>query len=655
MTKNISLLIICVLFAVSCNKVEVPEKLHNVLLLAGDNKDELLKTISHYQNLGDSLKLKAAYFLIENLENKYSYIGESYHNLRNVIASYCLDTIKDVESLKKSKDNIENELSIYSTFEYSKIADAKHINSNYLINYIDESFQALEMPWIKGKISFEQFCKYVLPYKVGDEPIEDWRSTVIQDYRWLIDSLSHAHSGLIDVAQMINTEIAKRFEAKGASKISLSFGYSDLKKMKVGSCYNAVSYTMYVMRALGIPIGMDTAPIWGNRSGGHQWTVLYLPEGNTVPFDPTYDFQYFADRFHPKINRTVLPPKYAVTTKIHSIPFEIVDNKYSSQEDIPPLFKRNFLDVTDRYTSTSDITIKPQNIPSDLNYAYLFVFDINNWVPVQISSISSDRTLSFKKMGNGVVYLPGFLNSNNEVPCDYPFVQNRKGEIRKFIPHKDKLMDVILYRKYPYLERVKSFADRMRGGIFQVANSPDFVNPVILYRIAKTPEPYYQEVVLKKSGAYRYFRYLPPDSSYGDVAEIEVYTSTSKEPIYGNMIGTKGESESCSIEKAFDHDKLSYYTSLRPNGNWVGIDFGEKIRIAKIRFLPRNDQNTIESGDDYELFYWDNQWISLGVQRAKKQYLKYTVPENALLWLRNLTRGKEERIFTYENGRQVWW
>ena len=38
------------------------------------------------------------------------------------------------------------------------------------------------------------------------------------------------------------------------------------------------------------------------------------------------------------------------------------------------------------------------------------------------------------------------------------------------------------------------------------------------------------------------------------------------------------------------------------------------------------------------------------------QYLEYdNVPDNALLLLRNLTKGKEERIFTYEDGKQVWW
>jgi len=31
------------------------------------------------------------------------------------------------------------------------------------------------------------------------------------------------------------------------------------------------------------------------------------------------------------------------------------------------------------------------------------------------------------------------------------------------------------------------------------------------------------------------------------------------------------------------------------------------------------------------------------------------VSANGLYILHNLTRGKEERIFTYEHGKQIWW
>ena len=49
-------------------------------------------------------------------------------------------------------------------------------------------------------------------------------------------------------------------------------------------------------------------------------------------------------------------------------------------------------------------------------------------------------------------------------------------------------------------------------------------------------------------------------------------------------------------------------------------------------------------------------WISLGRKLAVDNKLHYDdVPKGALLWLKNHTQGKEERIFTYEDGKQVWW
>jgi hypothetical protein len=79
--------------------------------------------------------------------------------------------------------------------------------------------------------------------------------------------------------------------------------------------------------------------------------------------------------------------------------------------------------------------------------------------------------------------------------------------------------------------------------------------------------------------------------------------------------------------------------------------------MNKIVYFPRNDGNCIEIGDEYELFYWGNhRWQSLGKKKADRVRLDYdNCPANALFLLRNLTKGKEERIFTYENGEQIWW
>ena len=73
--------------------------------------------------------------------------------------------------------------------------------------------------------------------------------------------------------------------------------------------------------------------------------------------------------------------------------------------------------------------------------------------------------------------------------------------------------------------------------------------------------------------------------------------------------------------------------------------------------MPRNDGNGIFPDNVYELFYFDipNGWQSLGIQNPTKYELIYpNIPSNTLLWLRNLTTGREERIFT-KNGKIIFW
>lgn len=67
------------------------------------------------------------------------------------------------------------------------------------------------------------------------------------------------------------------------------------------------------------------------------------------------------------------------------------------------------------------------------------------------------------------------------------------------------------------------------------------------------------------------------------------------------------------------------------------VDSMLTARIDRIRYIIRNDDNGIRKGNHYELLTYEQ------------------IPEGTLYWLRNYTRGKEECIFTYEDGKQVWW
>lgn len=99
----------------------------------------------------------------------------------------------------------------------------------------------------------------------------------------------------------------------------------------------------------------------------------------------------------------------------------------------------------------------------------------------------------------------------------------------------------------------------------------------------------------------------------------------------------------------FDSDMLSFCAKKR-----IVLDLGRPRKINRMRIAPRNAHNGIVRGDKYQLFYWDDEWISAGVQQAKLNYLEYEdIPVNTLYWLRNLDHGKEEQPIFYEDGEQI--
>jgi hypothetical protein len=72
MKKSISIIWIFVCFLISCTRQQYSPEIESVLEQAGDNRSELEQVLQHYsQDPADSLKLKAAEFLIINMPNKY--------------------------------------------------------------------------------------------------------------------------------------------------------------------------------------------------------------------------------------------------------------------------------------------------------------------------------------------------------------------------------------------------------------------------------------------------------------------------------------------------------------------------------------------------------------------------------------------------------
>ena len=63
--KNVIAILLCVL-AVSCRMHSASSELEETLSQAGSNRGELFQVLAHYEE-EDSLKLRAAQFLLENM------------------------------------------------------------------------------------------------------------------------------------------------------------------------------------------------------------------------------------------------------------------------------------------------------------------------------------------------------------------------------------------------------------------------------------------------------------------------------------------------------------------------------------------------------------------------------------------------------------
>lgn len=463
-----------------------------------------------------------------------------------------------------------------------------------------------------------------------------------------IDELEHLLPESAVTASYRTADIARDFQWYLLEGNLPPVNALDLTNIKAGNCREEAHFMTYVSRALGIPVTVDYTPQWPFRSMGHDWNVIIDQNGKGVPF-------YFNNK--PRAH-TIYDeyPKAKIFRTLYSENPESLAKIKTDEEVIPELFENpHMLDVTDEYVKTTDVTIKLEwGIPKNTNFAYLTVFNDQSWTPIYWGKIDGDQ-VTFKNMGRGIVYLPVFYTNEGNYVAGNAFHLSDEGDVRTLIPNLDHQQTMVVNRKYSMI-RIGYHASRMIGGKFQGANKPDFSDSVTLYTYDLVTEGKYCTLPIKNEERFKYLRYIGAPYSHSTINELFFYDENNVE-LKGEIIGTEGSLEGgATIDKAFDRDILTYFEAPLPFDGWVGLELPAASTVSKIRFMPRTDGNCIEPGDQYELVYWNKSWISVGRQIATADSLIFeNVPSDALYLLHNHTKGREERIFTYEDGEQVWW
>jgi hypothetical protein len=660
-----TLVYLCVLFTVAaCKPYSYDVK--QVLKLAGDNRKELINVLEHYRQTGENEKYKAAEFLIGNMANKYSkqLPKDSYYFT-------ILSKVDSLRSCKATTEEVDNfikdhwqkaQMSSDTKLGYDFIYDYTIITSQYLINNIDLSFKVWkEKPWA-SHLNFGKFCEWILPYRVFDEPLQNWRQAFYNSLSWLDDTLQNSLDTK-KACELVNQFFAKDFQFSEELNFIPLLGGEDLLKYRAGICEHRYLLITLAMRSVGIPVSIDLTPQICKTFIAHSWTVLLDNDGYTKAFNGG------ERKINIKIpnDQPIVTEQPLTVTKIYR--YQFAPNRQSLIYDLPKekipdeLYNPYVIDVTDEYKG-----MLQGNIVLNMNakekknnkYAFLFVYNLaNTHIAIASTRIENGQAI-FNNVGKDGLYFVGTYDSDSVSMVGTPFIFSSNTDSLQYIkPNLKEKQYVKLYRKNFVKVTLIPFSYSMKGAQLQGANRPDFSDWQVIHTI-DTVYYSFKEFEVTPVNAFRYYRYMPSDSGDVRMADITLYyhdNAGQKQIVRGRTFGYKSDPDShdsAVFRYAFDDNIRTNFNA--PQGSWVAIDAGKPVKLSEVRYLIRNHLNVIEPGDSYTLNYFNREWQEVSTKTASDYFIEFdSVPKQALLWVHNNTKGKEEKVFLYENGHQVFW
>ncbi len=237
--------------------------LEYALQFADSNRGELEKVLAHYKDSGQ--KYDAARFLIENMPQYYERRGMSVDSGKAALAT--------VDSTGMVLPELVRQWGHPDMQALEKVYDAHMVTADFLIRNIDYAFDSWKQrPWNKY-LPFDDFCELILPYRIDDEPLEEWRELYGKRYAFLLDSV-YKGTDVVEAAATVGRCLKEEgFEYNWEFGLP-HLGASFLMNHRVGTCMDACDLTLYAMRSLGIPVAVDYYVYSSETRKGHTWNSV---------------------------------------------------------------------------------------------------------------------------------------------------------------------------------------------------------------------------------------------------------------------------------------------------------------------------------------------------------------------------------------------
>ncbi len=416
------------------------------------------KAVAHYaQSEADSLKYRAALFLRDHAEYHYG------------VERYLVDSTGAPPTERPNPLDFEHGSALcdylysagYRFVEGEAEMDLDVITKEYLIDNIERAFEVWREPWA-AEISFNDFCRYILPYRNMDESLTEWRARFMERYLQEIKDSLPEGSSYVDVAEYLMHRLSGEL---GFTQVLNDF-YIDYmtpeesEAMHYLECRALAHYGTLVLRACGVPCAMILTR-W--RFSSYQHASIYLPAvGREERFYRLSVFDELQEMGLPKDTMA----SYCTTLYCYEVNEEflaLLKEGIVPRSLLLPITQR---DITGEFSTILDFT--PDQSPignprpggasatkgnleitaelAEEPYLYLMRFNYWQWFPIRYGRVTDGR-VTFKNTTIHQLYSYGKMNKvTGEVePFGTPFTIDGNGTIFEYRSDGDTVTIALAY------------------------------------------------------------------------------------------------------------------------------------------------------------------------------------------------------------------
>lgn len=665
---------------------DIPKQAHG-------NRWELYCTLAYYKYIDrDTAKYAAARFLIENMPYHHSrariyrdndtlqqWLYETDSIYYSIVQGVKMDKFPwdSLWHVKKARrEIIEADTLPDPIIDYSMLCDITELDFDFLTDHIDNAFRVWHESPFARNLTFDEFKEYILPYRsVPGYGFHETGKTYHDLFAKYV--MADSTADLRTTVQYYNAAINNLRDMNGNTHRKAVAGLYDLYSRDMHDCVDVAGYGCNILRACGLPVVVEYNVCYRSLSGRHYHCCVYNDSTDTwqtfnaessLPGDGDWAFAETANVY-----------RVTYSAQKDTPPFQKAEGEY-----VPPVLNDPCIkDVTSHLTPTSSVTL-PFDATTGNNLAYLATFHRSEEgiIPVTWGRIDKDkREVTFPNAMPDVLYFPIYYNGCESECFGSPFyIEMSEGHAKvRSVPYTSdsSLVNetVVLTRKYPRKPHLRRLARELVGGRFIASDRGDFRDAVTLLEIREAPPAALRTYSLSNRRAYRNYRFQASDEHpHANISILEWLTSDSRGyvntmPALRQHILSPADTSTCLQEshlvRVMDAEKwedMSWKAEYDGNmqtapGRFPNITLWlkEPQVVTHVRFSPKNADNGIHSGDEYELFYWDNGWHSCGRRKSEYEYVEFdNVPHGRIYWLANKSQGREEMPFVIdENGNQI--